>query len=450
MTTTTLSWKAIARDVALLFLFTFVTGFIAGSIESSRGISPGASEESAMRVGLWVLGSTTLGFFVIGFWTSEGRLAHFLLVGLFSWLTGLFGVAVAGVPVATWFMSITTYFISCAVGGGLASVLFRVRRPAPLPALTPHGAPTATLETPAEPDPGAAFDKIRGRFVLFWIVFTMLLGGILQVAIFGLDESSSLEDAATGVGFTLLLGAGVFFVARRTGLLFRRLYGERPAAGAQRQMIWLATPMLGASFLGLYLLYAPLAFIAPGFVDFMIFDHPKNLIDTSAPVFSVTNILYFLGAVVFAPIVEEFVFRGVLFTRWARKWNPRTAAIASALVFALLHPSWFGTFVFALLATEIYTRTGSLWLPTIMHATHNLMLWALDAAPIEWAPLGDFAQASDMPGSWWLPALGLVLLVPWLPALWRTGRPRFDAPPLGAPRAAFAHEADSRDAASIF
>jgi uncharacterized protein len=50
-----------------------------------------------------------------------------------------------------------------------------------------------------------------------------------------------------------------------------------------------------------------------------------------------TVILFFIGAVVFAPIVEELLFRGVLLRALLRRAAPVTAVSGSAIIFALVH-----------------------------------------------------------------------------------------------------------------
>jgi membrane protease YdiL (CAAX protease family) len=53
-----------------------------------------------------------------------------------------------------------------------------------------------------------------------------------------------------------------------------------------------------------------------------------------------TIVLFFVGAVIFAPIVEELLFRGVLLRGLLRRTEPVTAVLVSAVIFALVH--WVG------------------------------------------------------------------------------------------------------------
>ncbi len=89
-------------------------------------------------------------------------------------------------------------------------------------------------------------------------------------------------------------------------------------------------------------------------------------------------------AVVTAPVAEELLFRGVLFTVLRSSLGVWPAAILSALIFGALHADaawlplvWLG-FVLAL----VHQKTGTLFAPIAVHAAHNAaMLGVLVLAP---------------------------------------------------------------------
>jgi hypothetical protein len=78
-------------------------------------------------------------------------------------------------------------------------------------------------------------------------------------------------------------------------------------------------------------------------------------------------------AVVAAPLFEEFIFRGLIFGGLRRSWSPVVAALASAGVFAIVHPPLSMVPVFALgfCAALAYERTGALLAPMLAHALYN-------------------------------------------------------------------------------
>ena len=111
--------------------------------------------------------------------------------------------------------------------------------------------------------------------------------------------------------------------------------------------------------------------------------HAKNqqlLTDLKDHKDAATVVLFILGAVVFAPLVEELLFRGVLLRSLLRKMDPAAAVLLSAVIFALVHyvgdPNTlpFLPALAALGAVLAVTalRTGDLSMSIFIHAGFNL------------------------------------------------------------------------------
>lgn len=80
------------------------------------------------------------------------------------------------------------------------------------------------------------------------------------------------------------------------------------------------------------------------------------------------------AAVVAAPLCEEIVFRGYLYSAAKNFAGPWVAAIGSALVFAAAHGSLAALLpllIFGMVLTFIYEKTGSLWAPIAAHCCFN-------------------------------------------------------------------------------
>jgi membrane protease YdiL (CAAX protease family) len=85
-----------------------------------------------------------------------------------------------------------------------------------------------------------------------------------------------------------------------------------------------------------------------------------------------------LRVVILAPVVEELIFRGVIFSGFQRIYPAFWAIFFSALLFALFHlnPWQLGpTFLLGLLLGYVRLRTGSLLAAIFTHALHNLMIF---------------------------------------------------------------------------
>ncbi len=91
------------------------------------------------------------------------------------------------------------------------------------------------------------------------------------------------------------------------------------------------------------------------------------------------NLFEFLIAVVsnsiFVPIIEEYVFRGVIFT-YLRKYGTAFAVIASALIFGIAHSSPTQSvfaFAFGMFAAFLFVLTGNIKSSVIFHAINNFI-----------------------------------------------------------------------------
>jgi len=74
-----------------------------------------------------------------------------------------------------------------------------------------------------------------------------------------------------------------------------------------------------------------------------------------------------------APVFEEFIFRGLIFGGLRRSLGLPTAALASAAIFAIVHPpaAVVPVFVMGICAALIYEWTGALVAPMLVHALYN-------------------------------------------------------------------------------
>jgi ABC-2 type transport system permease protein len=78
-------------------------------------------------------------------------------------------------------------------------------------------------------------------------------------------------------------------------------------------------------------------------------------------------------AIAAAPVFEEFIFRGLVFGGLRRSFGPAAATLASAAIFAIVHPpmSVIPVFFMAVCAALIYERTRLLAAPMTVHAVYN-------------------------------------------------------------------------------
>lgn len=102
-------------------------------------------------------------------------------------------------------------------------------------------------------------------------------------------------------------------------------------------------------------------------------EHPLGPLLQRMDGFALLNLV--LLAVVFAPVIEELAFRGLLMTHLGRRLAWWGAALATSLVFALLHPQGLAAVPtlagVAIVLGAIRAWRGSLVGPVVAHACHN-------------------------------------------------------------------------------
>jgi membrane protease YdiL (CAAX protease family) len=95
--------------------------------------------------------------------------------------------------------------------------------------------------------------------------------------------------------------------------------------------------------------------------------------DSSAEAMEWDGWILVLLAVVAAPLLEECLFRGFLCRTMLAFWSERQAVLASALIFAVLHPgtSFPPVFLVGCATALLFLRTRSIWPGVILHALYN-------------------------------------------------------------------------------
>lgn len=88
-----------------------------------------------------------------------------------------------------------------------------------------------------------------------------------------------------------------------------------------------------------------------------------------------TIVAHFLMAGIVAPFVEELLFRGFLYPAWASRWGWVRSALATSLLFAVMHPNMYSQFMASIVFICLLRRTGSLRAPIIAHGVLNILLW---------------------------------------------------------------------------
>ena len=119
-----------------------------------------------------------------------------------------------------------------------------------------------------------------------------------------------------------------------------------------------------------------------------MFPWPKSWMDsyvTSSTAID-NSLTAWLTAVVMAPVLEEIVFRGLVYTRLKKGLPQMMAAIMTSLIFGIAHGTiiWaIYTFIFGMILIWVFEKFQSLTASIVLHLAYNLSGMALALIPEE-------------------------------------------------------------------
>jgi membrane protease YdiL (CAAX protease family) len=212
------------------------------------------------------------------------------------------------------------------------------------------------------------------------IVAMLVFSGpnLITVALGGLDTGETVELSGGvlifSLVFTLILQVIIFGIALLPLLVTKRL--DRRLWGPQRtswSVVWIG--------LAVGVVTAIVAYTLNGIAAFLIGaeDPVEQQLLQDALTGGATLAIVALLAVVVAPLVEEVLFRGVLFRSLMDRTGVWVAAVLSSALFAIVHVevvvsqpvALVGLFTVGLVLAIAYRIVGNLWIPIIGHAVFN-------------------------------------------------------------------------------
>lgn len=215
-------------------------------------------------------------------------------------------------------------------------------------------------------------------FFLLYFVLSMLLQTISSVAFMAVSAANGIREEEAIVAFTnnnllgiivitdILLAAVMFLIFK---LRKADIKTEWKLQGFKLKDTLL--PIITA--FSYSLIYALLTYNAPS----------ENMIQSSVRYYSDISpllgaALMVLNLLIAAPVCEELVLRGIVYTRIEKTTNPITAVIVSSLLFGIMHIAaggitlTLGAVVMGAVFSLIFCKKGSLYICFIAHAAANL------------------------------------------------------------------------------
>lgn len=223
-----------------------------------------------------------------------------------------------------------------------------------------------------------AFRWSRVCYVVFTTLMVQAIAGYFIIRIYGRPSQLESAERFEFIVVLLLTNSIVALIWLWFQLVWRESngwagVGMRPIS--QRRLV-------------ISLLAGLAAFIANMVVTSMtvpLFGKPKSMamlvgaeVATPMLIFGIV-----LAAVVIAPLMEELLFRGLIYGRLRRHFRPLLAALIAAIAHSAIHldkASVIGLILVFIFFGWLYERLQTLWAPVLAHATHNAMVLLMIAS----------------------------------------------------------------------
>jgi membrane protease YdiL (CAAX protease family) len=202
--------------------------------------------------------------------------------------------------------------------------------------------------------------KKRFPHTLLQTVFLFALGSIFGIPILFISDfvhKSYTNNEVVILGFGAAICASVILIA-----LIKNKRNGLPVAFNGYLNINLGLILLWGTIISFQLINAPLINLI---TQYFSPNHP-NVVNH--------GIVFFIGAILLGPILEELVFRGTILNGMLENYTPRKAILLSAIIFGLVHgrpiqivPAFF----WGLLFGYTFYKTRSIILVILLHITVN-------------------------------------------------------------------------------
>jgi membrane protease YdiL (CAAX protease family) len=213
--------------------------------------------------------------------------------------------------------------------------------------------------------------SLAGGIILSFFLCSMVIETLRRLGVAGFQ---SVYDT----GPVLLATMSIHGAAIVAGILFLKFHdiSWREISGLetarwQRQLLLMAVALGAAVPVMLGLKYLSECFMRK--VGWPVEDQRavEMILNTKS-----ASLKIYLGffAVVLAPVAEEFIFRGLLYSGAKKLGWPKCGWLGASLLFALVHgsaPIFLPLFVFGLALTWLYERTEGLLAPILAHSLFN-------------------------------------------------------------------------------
>jgi len=212
------------------------------------------------------------------------------------------------------------------------------------------------------------FTKIKWRRLFIWLIGYIILFTCMDL--FVIENSTEKEvNFYFKMGFYFTVIMWILYSFRKNNLSIKAvIFHPRKEKSSWGKYVFLG--LLG-DLIAVTLLFLIILIIALNSESLI-----QEIINSDSEVGDST---FFIGSlfvtILVAPIVEELLFRGILFNKWSESLGAKKALFITSFLFGVLHigssPIFIGQLLAGFLFCLVYMRTKSLVLPILLHIGNN-------------------------------------------------------------------------------
>ena len=209
--------------------------------------------------------------------------------------------------------------------------------------------------------------------IKFFHLFGWMLAALIMAAFILLQTTGNplLIDIAMQLVFYVVVPVAFFgYHFKKQGIRLNQVMFLRGSARWILPLLGLTVVLMAFSLSVFWLMLRALHIVTPSAVGFFFQTAPLP-----EEVWYLVSLSLIIGII--GPIAEEFVFRGLILTQLVARFGMWSGVGLSSFLFGIFHIGFFGSFMFAVLASFLYLKTHNLLIPILLHIFNNMIVVAL-------------------------------------------------------------------------
>lgn len=209
--------------------------------------------------------------------------------------------------------------------------------------------------------------------IKFFHLFSWMLAALIMAAFILLQATGNplLIDIAMQLVFYVVVPVTFFgYHFKKQGIHLKQVAFLRGSVRWIAPLFGLMVLLMAFSLSVFWLMLRALHTVTPPAVGFFFQTAPLP-----EEIWYLVSLSIIIGII--GPIAEEFVFRGLIMTQLVSRFGLWGGVGLSSFLFGIFHIGFFGSFMFAVVASFLYLKTRNLLIPILLHMFNNMMVVVL-------------------------------------------------------------------------